>query len=50
MRYERDFRSDINSIGRMLIATASGAQIPISQVATISFSRGPAMSRDETVL
>lgn len=31
----------------MLIATPSGAQIPISEVAKISFSRGPAMIRDE---
>jgi Cu(I)/Ag(I) efflux system membrane protein CusA/SilA len=31
----------------VLIGTPSGAQIPLGQVANISFSRGPAMIRDE---
>ena len=47
VRYERDFRDNIDELRRVLIATPSGAQIPISQVATLSFSRGPAMIRDE---
>jgi len=47
VRYERDFRGSVEDLRRVLIATPSGAQIPIEQVATISFSRGPAMIRDE---
>ncbi|HSM85078.1 MAG TPA: CusA/CzcA family heavy metal efflux RND transporter, partial [Candidatus Limnocylindrales bacterium] len=47
VRYERDFRSDIESLGRVLLGTPGGAQVPISQVARIFFSRGPAMIRDE---
>jgi Cu(I)/Ag(I) efflux system membrane protein CusA/SilA len=47
VRYERDFRDNPDLLGRVLIATPSGAQIPIEQVAKISFSRGPAMVRDE---
>jgi Cu(I)/Ag(I) efflux system membrane protein CusA/SilA len=47
VRYERDFREDVESLKRVLLATPSGAQIPIEQVAKISFSRGPAMIRDE---
>ena len=47
VRYQRDFRDDIEEFGRVLIATPSSAQIPLSEVATISFSRGPAMIRDE---
>ena len=47
VRYQRDFRDDIGELSRVLIATPSGAQIPISEVAKISFSRGPAMIRDE---
>ena len=47
VRYERDFRDDVESLKRVLLATSSGAQIPIEQVAKISFSRGPAMIRDE---
>ena len=47
VRYDRDFRDDVESLKRVLLATPSGSQIPIEQVATISFSRGPAMIRDE---
>ncbi len=47
VRYQRDFRDNLDELGRVLIATPSGAQIPIEQVAKISFSRGPAMIRDE---
>ena len=47
VRYERDFRDNIEDLRRVLIATPAGAQIPIEQVANISFSHGPAMIRDE---
>lgn len=47
VRYQRDFRDNVEELSRVLIATPSGAQIPISEVATVSFSRGPAMIRDE---
>jgi len=47
VRYNRDFRNNVDELRRVLIATPSGAQIPIEQVARISFSRGPSMIRDE---
>jgi copper/silver efflux system protein len=47
VRYQRDFRDNIEALRRVLIATPAGAQIPIDQVAKISFSHGPAMIRDE---
>jgi copper/silver efflux system protein len=47
VRYERDFRDNVDELRHVLIATLSGAQIPIEQVASLSFSRGPAMIRDE---
>ncbi len=47
VRYNRDFRDDIPAMSQVVIATPSGAQIPLSEVATISFSRGPSMIRDE---
>jgi Cu(I)/Ag(I) efflux system membrane protein CusA/SilA len=47
VRYERDFRADVDGLRRVLIGTPGGAQIPIEQVAKISFSHGPAMIRDE---
>jgi copper/silver efflux system protein len=47
VRYEHTFRNDPVAIGRVLIGTPTGAQIPIGEVAKVFFSRGPAMIRDE---
>ncbi|MBN9615397.1 MAG: cation transporter [Acidobacteriales bacterium 59-55] len=47
VRYQRDFRDNIDKMRGVLIGTPSGAQIPLGQVARISFSHGPAMIRDE---
>ncbi|MFT4111273.1 efflux RND transporter permease subunit, partial [Silvibacterium sp.] len=47
VRYQRDFRDNIEKLRGVLIGTPAGAQIPLGQVARISFSRGPAMIRDE---
>jgi Cu(I)/Ag(I) efflux system membrane protein CusA/SilA len=47
VRYNRDFRDNVEDLRQVLIATPTGAQIPISDVAKISFSRGPSMIRDE---
>src|SRR5216684_4224676 len=47
VRYSRDFRDNVEELRRVLIGTPTGAQIPISEVAKVSFSRGPSMIRDE---
>jgi copper/silver efflux system protein len=47
VRYERDFRDNLEELQQVLIATPSGSQIPLGEVAKISFSRGPSMIRDE---
>jgi Cu(I)/Ag(I) efflux system membrane protein CusA/SilA len=47
VRYSQDFRDSVDRMRGVLIATPSGAQIPLGQVARISFSHGPAMIRDE---
>ncbi len=47
VRYQRDFRDNLEALRRVLIATPAGAQIPIDQVAKVSFTHGPAMIRDE---
>ena len=47
VRYNRDFRDNIEALQNVLIGTPSGAQIPIAEVAKLSFSRGPSMVRDE---
>ncbi|MBI1983694.1 MAG: efflux RND transporter permease subunit, partial [Acidobacteria bacterium] len=50
VRYQRDFRSDIDQLGRVLVATPSGAQIPMRQLADIRLVEGPGMIRDENGL
>jgi Cu(I)/Ag(I) efflux system membrane protein CusA/SilA len=50
VRYSRDFRDDIDALRRVVIATPTGALIPIDEVADVSFSKGPAMIRDEDAL
>ncbi|HEY5914377.1 MAG TPA: CusA/CzcA family heavy metal efflux RND transporter, partial [Verrucomicrobiae bacterium] len=51
VRYLRDFRSDINAIERVLVATADGqTQIPLGQLARVSANSGPSMIRNENGL
>ena len=47
VRYQRDFRDNVEKMRGVLIGTQSGAQIPLGQVARISFSHAPAMIRDK---
>jgi Cu(I)/Ag(I) efflux system membrane protein CusA/SilA len=47
VRYNRDFRDDLDALRQVVIATPTGAQIPIEEVATMYLSRGPSMIRDE---
>jgi Cu(I)/Ag(I) efflux system membrane protein CusA/SilA len=50
VRYFRDFRSNLSGLNRVLVATPSGAQIPVAQVASIRLVQGPSMIRDENGL
>src|SRR4249920_805576 len=43
VRYASEYRADPQRLGRILVATSHGAQIPLSQVARIEHARGPAM-------
>jgi Cu(I)/Ag(I) efflux system membrane protein CusA/SilA len=45
--YARDFREDPEALRRILVATPSGAQVPLGQVARLSFETGPPMVRSE---
>jgi Cu(I)/Ag(I) efflux system membrane protein CusA/SilA len=47
VRYLRDYRSDVDALERVLVATPSGAQIPLGQIADIRMKTGPGMIRDE---
>jgi Cu(I)/Ag(I) efflux system membrane protein CusA/SilA len=48
VRYARDFRSDLQALGRVRVATMDGAQIALSQVAKLKLRTGPSMLRDES--
>jgi Cu(I)/Ag(I) efflux system membrane protein CusA/SilA len=50
VRYMRDFRSDVESIKRILVPGDGQRQAPIGELATIQISTGPAMIRDENGL
>ncbi len=47
VRYAREFRDHPEALERVLVATPHGAQIPLSQVATLEFTTGPPMIRSE---
>jgi Cu(I)/Ag(I) efflux system membrane protein CusA/SilA len=47
VRYARDFRSDLQALERVRVATMDGAQIALGQVANLKLRTGPAMLRDE---
>jgi len=47
IRYKRDYRNDLPSLERVLIPLKSGKHIPISQVATIQFKKGPPSIKSE---
>jgi Cu(I)/Ag(I) efflux system membrane protein CusA/SilA len=47
VRYAREFRDDPQALGRVLVATPGGAQIPLAEVADISSTDGPPMLRSE---
>jgi len=47
LRYPRGLRDDLESLKRVLIPTPTGAQIPITMVADISYNRGPPVIKSE---
>ena len=47
VRYQRYYRSDLNTLRRTLISTPGGMQIPIDQVADVSLTTGPTVIRTE---
>jgi Cu(I)/Ag(I) efflux system membrane protein CusA/SilA len=47
VRYAREFRDDPTLLENILISTTTGAQVPISQVASLDFVTGPPMIRSE---
>ena len=48
VRYQRDFRSDLDALNRVLVSARGGQQqIPLAQIAEIRLVAGPSMLRNE---
>ncbi|MFZ0391546.1 MAG: efflux RND transporter permease subunit [Calditrichia bacterium] len=47
VRYPRELRDNLNRLDRVLIPTPTGAQIPLSYVADVSFKKGPPVIKSE---
>jgi Cu(I)/Ag(I) efflux system membrane protein CusA/SilA len=47
VRYAPDFRDDIQKLERVVTVTPTGVEVPLGALAKVSFSKGPAMIRDE---
>ena len=41
IRYQRDYRNDLQSLGRILVPLPNGSHIPMSQIAEIKIKKGP---------
>ncbi|MEQ1911516.1 MAG: CusA/CzcA family heavy metal efflux RND transporter, partial [Vicinamibacterales bacterium] len=50
VRYGLEYRADLDALGRVSVTASNGAQIPLSQVASIEHARGPAMISSENGL
>jgi len=50
VRYMRDFRSDLEALGRVLVPAGGKRQIPLSDLAEIDTASGPGMIRNENGL
>jgi Cu(I)/Ag(I) efflux system membrane protein CusA/SilA len=50
VRYFRDYRSDLDSLGRVLVSAGGNKQIPLSEIAAVRTLNGPAMIRNENGL
>jgi len=47
VRYAQRFRGDPEAVGRTLVPTASGALVPLRELADLAFTNGPDMVRSE---
>jgi Cu(I)/Ag(I) efflux system membrane protein CusA/SilA len=50
VRYQRDYRGDLQQLGRVLVPTMEGAQVPLAELADIRMVEGPGMIRNENGL
>jgi Cu(I)/Ag(I) efflux system membrane protein CusA/SilA len=50
VRYAAEYRDEVQTLGNVLVATPSGEQVPLAQVATFEQTRGAAMIASENGL
>jgi Cu(I)/Ag(I) efflux system membrane protein CusA/SilA len=50
VRYAREFRDNPEDLKKLLISTPVGVQIPLSQLATIEYTKGPQLIKSENTL
>ena len=50
LRYDRDFRENLEALRDIIIPTATGAQIPLGQLAKIEVVRGPMSVKSENAI
>jgi Cu(I)/Ag(I) efflux system membrane protein CusA/SilA len=50
VRYKREFRDDVDKLGRVLVPTMTGEHVPLAQVADIAIKTGPPTIRTENAL
>jgi Cu(I)/Ag(I) efflux system membrane protein CusA/SilA len=47
LRYSRELRDDISSLRRVVVATPGGGHVPLEQLATLRFAKGPPSIKTE---
>ena len=47
VRYGRELRSDLDTLGRVLVATPAGQQVPMQELADLRFVEGPGAIKSE---
>ncbi len=47
LRYSRELRDDLSSLRRVLVPTPAGAQVPLEQLTTLRFAKGPPAVKTE---
>ncbi len=47
VRYAREYRDNPEDLKKILIPTPSGVQIPLGELATIKYTRGPQLIKSE---
>ncbi len=47
LRYSRELRDDLAALRRVLVPTEAGAQVPLEQLATLRFEKGPPVIKTE---